>query len=514
MSSKLIKCCGYVRVSTEEQLKGYSLEFQAEEIRKYAEQNGFEIVDIYEERGESAKDIHRTQYQQMIKDLYNNKFEVILVWKVDRIVRNLLDLMQLIQELNNKDKRLVITSTGSDSAKEQDDLFFIFQGYFSSLERKKILERTYMGMKKRAEKGLYNGGRVYGYDNINKMLAVNKFEGQIVQEIFELRAQGKGYKYIALQLNARGIKTKQNRAFSINIVKQIVNNELYIGLIKWGEYSDWSEKRRSGKTTPLIVGGKHEAIISKEMWDKVQEVNRKYKEKKLVNRKVKGDLLLTGILRCPACGHGMVMHKSKGLYYYMCGQYHNKGITECRSNLVKKEFIEPLVENIVLQLINNDEIIREMINYQEKDSNASTELAEYQLEKVLKDIKSNEEKLEALEEEYLNNLLKSDYEKERNSRMAEKISQQLIELENNKAFLVDEINEKKSMQIDENGIREVFSDFEKVYYSADRLLKKSLLKALIKRIEVSKNRRELESIEFWFFPEYRLPLGELGRTVP
>ncbi|PAD67762.1 hypothetical protein CHH83_17230 [Bacillus sp. 7586-K] len=513
MSSKLIKCCGYVRVSTEEQLEGYSLEFQADEIRKFAKQNGYEIVTVYEERGESGKSLYRTQFQQMLKDLYEDKFEAILIWKVDRISRNLLDLMQLIQELNNKDKRLVVTSTGSDSAKEQDDLYFIFQGYFSSLERKKILERTYMGMKKRAEEGFYNGGKVYGYDNINKMLVVNKFEGQIVQEIFELRAQGKGYKYIALQLNARGIKTKQDRSFSINIVKQIVNNVLYIGLIKWGEYSNWNEKRRSGKTTPIVVKGQHDAIISKELWDKVQEVNRKYKEKKLVNRKVKGDLLLTGILRCPACGHGMVMHKSKGLYYYMCGQYHNKGITVCRSNLVKKEIIEPLVENIVLQIINNEEIIREMIKYQEKDSNTNTELAEYQLNKVLKDIKINEERLETLEEEYLNNLLNSDYEKERNNRMAEKISKQLVELENNKAFLEDEINEKKSLQIDENGIREVFSDFEKVYYSADRLLKKSLLKALIKRIEVSKDRRKLESIEFWFFPDYRLPLGELGRTV-
>lgn len=514
MNFKPIKCCGYVRVSTEEQLEGYSLEFQAEEIKKYAKQNGYEIVKIYEERGESGKSLYRTQLQQMVKDLYENKFEAILIWKVDRISRNLLDLMQLIQELNSKGKRLIVTSTGSDSAKEQDDLFFIFQGYFSSLERKKILERTYMGMRKRAEEGYFNGGRVYGYDNVNKMLVINEFESKVVKEIFALRAEGKGYKYIVQQLNKKGIKTKQNKAFSINIVKQILNNVLYIGMIKWGEYSNWSEKRRSGKTTPLIVKGKHKAIISQELWEKVQEVNKNYKEKRIVNRKVKGELLLTGILRCPVCGHGMVMHKSKGYYYYMCGQYHNKGIKACRTNLVKKEFIEPLVEKIIFQVINNVEIIREMINYQEKISNANTELAEYQLDKVLKEIKIYEEKLEKLEEEYLNNLLNSDYERERNSRMAEKVSKRLAELESNKLYLKEEIKEKKDMQIDEMGIREVFNDFEKVYYSADRLLKKSLLKALVKRIEVSKDRKKLESIEFWFFNDYSLPLGELGRTVP
>ncbi|RKD24603.1 hypothetical protein BEP19_09505 [Ammoniphilus oxalaticus] len=510
MSTNLIKCCGYVRVSTEEQLEGYSLEFQADEIRKYASLNGYEIVDIYEERGESAKNLNRTQFQRMVKDLYENKFEVILAWKVDRISRDVVDLMQLIKELNGKDKKLVITSTNSDSTKENDDIVFLLQGYFSELERKKILERTSLGMKKRALEGYRNGGKVFGYDMVNKHLVVNEDESKIVQEIFELRALGKGYKYIALQLNARGIKTKRNNSFSIAGIKGILNNVIYIGLIKYGEYVNWNEKRRAGRAEPEIVIGQHKKIISQELWDNVQEINKKYREKRLVNRTVKGELLLTGVLRCPVCNYGTVMHKSKGHFYYMCGQYHNKGITVCRSNLVKRDFIEKHVENVVLQIINNEEIIQEMIEYHEKTSNANTDLAESQLKSIINKIELTNKRLTKLEEEYLNDLL-NDYARERNNKLAEKVSKELQELEINKGFLEEEIAEKENKQINEKGIREAFKDFESVYFSADRLLKKSLLRALIKRIEVSKDRKRLESIEFWFFPDYRLPLGELRR---
>lgn len=514
MSKQLIKCCGYIRVSTEEQLKGYSLEFQADEIKKYAEQNGYELVHIYEERGESGSNLDRFEFKQMLKDIYENKYEVILTWKLDRISRDFNDLIQLLKELKGLNKKIIITSTGSDSSREEDDLFFIFQGYFSALERKKILERTRMGMRKRAQKGYFNGGQVFGYDVVNKMLVVNEEEKRIIQEVFELRAKGKGYKYIALQLNSRGLKTKRDKPFSINSIKQILNNVIYIGLMKWGEYANWNEKRRAGRTEPEIVQGQQEAIITQELWDTVQEVNRKYREKRLVNRTVKGELLLTGTLRCPICDYGTVMHKSKGHFYYMCGQYHNKGATVCRSNLINRDFIEKSVENVVFEVINNEGIIKEMIRYQEDASNANTDLAEYQLKKIKEDISVNQKKLEQLEEEYLNNLLNGEYARERNNRMAEKVSKEIAELEENKEFLEEEINEKRSLQIDESGIREAFKDFKEVYYSADRLLKKSLLKALIKRVEVSKDRKKLKSIEFWFFPNYRLPVEELGRTVP
>ncbi|SHF98296.1 recombinase family protein [Ornithinibacillus halophilus] len=509
------KVCGYVRVSLEEQLKGLSLEFQEDAIRKYAEQKGYDLVHIYQERGESAKNLERSQLQLMLRDLYNNKFDTVLAWQVDRVSRNITDLLNLIDEMTRKDKSIEITTTSANSLNDNDTFQFVFQGYFATLERKKILERTRSGMEKNFRKGKFNGGRVFGYDVISKELVINKEESKIVKEIFDLRAKGKGYKAIALYLNEIGCKTKRGNPFSINGIKAILNNAIYIGYIKWGEYKNWSEKRRAGKTEVELVEGIHKPIISMELWDKVQEVNKRYREKSLRNRTIKGELLLTGILRCPQCGYGTVMHKSKGHIYYMCQKYHNYGKTECRTNLINKEFIEKKVEEVILEIIKNGDILTDMIKYEEIRRDSNTDLAEYQLSSLEKKITRRKETIEKLDNDLLNNYhIMSDYEKHRNAKLSERATTELEELEEQKEFLAREIAVKKGNQLNETEIRKLFKNFEKVYYSTDRLTKKKLLRALIKRIEVSKDRKSLNSIEFWFFPNYSLPLGEIGRTVP
>lgn len=513
MREQLIKCCGYVRVSTEEQVQGFSLEAQKDEIKRFAKENGYELVHIYEEKGESAKDLNRTQFQKMLRDSFNDKFDVILAWRIDRISREVTDILNLKKDLSSRDKRLIITTTGMDSSRETDDFSFLVYGFLSEEERKRLLARTKLGMKKRAQDGLFNGGVVYGYNSVNKRLIVDEEESKIVEEIFELRALGKGYKYIALQLNARGIKTKREKAFSIGGVRGILHNPIYIGLIKYGEYVDWNEKRRKGKSVPEIVKGQHKSIISQELWNNVQEINKKYREKRLVNRKVKGELLLTGVIRCPICGYGTVMHKSKGHVYYMCGQYHNKGISECKSNLIRRDNIEKSIENIVLHLIKNEEIVKDMIDYYEKINDANTDTLNTQLEATTKNMAVIQKKLDKLQEEYLSDLL-NDFATERNHKAAEMLNNHFKELELKERKLTGAIEEKNHRQINEQGIREVFEVFEKVYYSADRLTKKALLRSLIKRIEVSKDRKRIETVEFWFFPDYSLPLGELGGTVP
>ncbi|MGD7023033.1 recombinase family protein [Rossellomorea vietnamensis] len=508
------KCCGYIRVSQEDQLKGFSLEFQTEEIRKYAEQQGYDLVHIYEERAESAKDLNRSQFQIMMKNISEDKYQTILIWRVDRFSRELVDLLTVIKELRNTGKNIIETTTNLNSLNENDDLQFIIKGYSASQERKAILQRTIHGMNLRSKKGLFNGGRVYGYETINKKLVVNDKESRVVEEIFELRAKGKGYKFIALQLNNRGIKTKQEKPFSINSVKTILNNVIYIGKIKWGEYRNWSEKGRSGKTHPEIYQGQHEPIITQELWGKVQEVNKKYKRKVLTNRTPKGELLLTGILRCPMCGYGTVMHKSKGHLYYMCQQYHNKGKTVCRTNLINKEFIENYVENIVLEVLKNEEILNDMIRLEEINSNSNTESLVYELEAINKEIVNNQAKVNKLDDEFLDGILSmTDYKRERHARLTQSLLEGLTTLNKQKEYLEEEIAEKSVNKLEETKIKELFKEFQNVYYSTDRLTKKMLLKSLIKRIKVSKDRKRLESIEFWFFPDYRLPLGELGRAV-
>src|SRR5690606_19816381 len=228
-------------------------------------------------------------------------------------------------------------------------------------------DRVNSGMQKRAKEGLWNGGQVLGYDNVDKGLDINEKESILVREIFLLRAQGLGYKAIVNILNERGEVTKKEKAFSIPAVKLILENPVYIGKVKWGQYRDWNSKRRKGKSEPIYVDAAHKAIIKQELWDKVQSVNKLQEEAYSTNRNFKGDLFLTGVLKCPKCGAGTVMCKTKkrngeGYHiYYMCQAYHSKGKTACSTNLIKKDVVEQKVLNVMSELVRDNDIVNNII---------------------------------------------------------------------------------------------------------------------------------------------------------
>ncbi|MFS1518795.1 recombinase family protein [Bacillus sp. SCS-151] len=123
-------------------------------------------------------------------------------------------------------------------------------------------------MTQRAKEGSWNGGVVFGYDSTDKELIVNPIEAEIVQLIFTLYIEGKGLKAIADHLNKAGYRTKRSKHFSINSTATILYNTIYNGKIRWLQVENWDKKRRHGRNTnPLLVNGKHKAIISDELWN-------------------------------------------------------------------------------------------------------------------------------------------------------------------------------------------------------------------------------------------------------
>lgn len=347
-----LKVAIYTRVSTEEQAKeGFSLKAQEDILRKYAENKGFEVHGIYCDEGWSGKNYKRPGIQRLFKHLYEGKIKAILVKSVDRLSRRLSDITKLIDEvLLPNNCRLLESDNNLDSSTLEGRMFINLLGTFAEYERGAIVKRVKTGMKKRAELGDWNGGIVLGYDNKDKQLVINKEEAFVVKRIFELRAEGKGYKYIAKTVNEAGYRSKKGKLFSICTIKRILENVVYIGKFKWGERRDWSAKRRKGVTEDYVLAeGKHEAIISSDLWAKVQSVNNTNKESVSKNRNFNGNFILSGILRCPACGAGTVMSKSKkrdgsGYYlYYKCQAFASKGLIACKSNLIGKENIEKKV---------------------------------------------------------------------------------------------------------------------------------------------------------------------------
>ncbi|MGG1397632.1 recombinase family protein [Bacillus salipaludis] len=522
--SKIIRAAIYTRVSTKEQANNFSLDAQEDVIREYADRKGIEISDVYTDDGWSGKNFDRPEFKRLLVDLREDKFDVILIWKVDRLSRNNTDVLVLLdKELHPANKKLIITSIDMDSSTNEGKMFISLLGTFAAYERATIIDRVSNGMQKRALEGFWNGGKVLGYDSVEDsedkrtVLAINNTERKLVEEIYLLREKGLGYKAIVNLLNGRGEKTKNGNEFSIPAVKLILENPIYIGKLKWGAHRDWNTKRRKGKSEPTYVDGKHKAIIKKDLWESVQRINQAHKEFFSNNRNFNGDLFLTGILKCPKCGAGTVICKTKkrsgeGYHiYYMCQAYHSKGKSVCSTNLIKKDIVEQKVLNVISEMVRDEEIVSSIIAKLDIDKMADIqplqkELKTYQVK--LNTLLSGQAKLD--KDYFADKIETSLYNRLSIKKQSEIDSlHKLIHEQQNK---IEKLSRNNS--IDKEIVIAALLNFNELFHKADSEEKRMLVRALIKEIQMEDNRKDIKNITFWFSSEGVLPSNKASRTGP
>lgn len=370
MKKKLVG--GYIRVSTERQVEGYSIEGQITQIEQYCHFNGYELVDIYADRGISGKSMNRPELQRMLNDAKNGKLDCVMVYKTNRLARNTSDLLTIVEELHRQNVEFFSLSERMEVKNSTGKLMLQILASFSEFERNTILENIYTGQRQRALEGYYQGNLPLGYNNIpdnKKELMINQHEANIVKYIFESYAKGHGYRKIANALNHKGYVTKKGNPFSISAVTYILSNPFYIGKIQFAKYKDWNDKRRKGlNDKPVIAEGKHTPIISQSLWDKVQARKKQVSKKPQVHGK--GTNILTGIISCPQCSAPMAASNTtntlkdgtkKRIRYYSCSNFRNKGSKVCSANSVRADVIEKYVMDQILEIVKSDKVLKQVV---------------------------------------------------------------------------------------------------------------------------------------------------------
>lgn len=300
------KAAIYARVSTVAQAEeGFSIDGQIALLKDVCIQNGYDIYNIYVDRGISGKNMDRPALLQMNEDARQGKFQVIAVFKANRLARNTSDLLKMVEEYQKNNIEFFSHSEKFDTTTAAGKLMLQIMASLGEYERSSLNEGVLLGQCKRANNGYYNGNKLLGYDKIpndKKHLKVNESEAEIVRRIFNEYANGKGYRAIANGLNKDGFRTKKGNPFDIAGVKYILNNVFYIGQIKFQQYIGWNEKRRKGyNPNPIIAEGKHEPIIEKKLWYKVHRRMAEMSKNPQIHGK--GTNVLTGLIRCSSCGH-------------------------------------------------------------------------------------------------------------------------------------------------------------------------------------------------------------------
>ena len=237
-----LRAAVYVRVSTEEQSEeGYSLAAQKSFLKDYCEAEDWKIADVYEDDGYSGRNIKRPEYTRMMND--HDKWDVLLVLKMDRIHRNSRNFMGMMDNLNKMDKKFVSATESLDTTNALGRFAVDMIQRIAQLESEQIGERTYFGMEEKAktmsntekESKTMGFNAPYGYTLNDGILLSAPEELGTVQCIFMDYLDGATMDSIAYKLNMKGQLTKKGNPWNIYNIRNILHNPIYAGYMRWGE---------------------------------------------------------------------------------------------------------------------------------------------------------------------------------------------------------------------------------------------------------------------------------------
>ena len=234
-----MKLIGYCRVSTDNQKEEGTIEIQKEALREYARENGFELVKIFCDEGVSGGLEDRPGLAELFSFLEREKeVEGVLIYKLDRLARDLYIQEHLIKKLEGLDRKLLsIKEPNLESSDPMRKAFRQFMGIVSELEKAFITMRLTGGRINKARKGGYAGGAAaLGYRAEEKELRIDPAHAETVKAIFRMkRYQRKSLGEIARELNKKGIPTARGGSWYAGTVKYILENPIYKGVIEYGE---------------------------------------------------------------------------------------------------------------------------------------------------------------------------------------------------------------------------------------------------------------------------------------
>jgi site-specific DNA recombinase len=344
----------YCRVSTDEQAReGVSLEEQQERLKAYCKAMGWSSeARLYIDDGFSAKSTERPQLTHLIKSIEKNEISKVMVTKLDRLSRRLLDLLTLIDVFQKHEVSFVSISESFDTNTPSGRLTLQVLGAVAEFERERIRERVMDNMVHAAHQGKWLTQSPYGYRLENKQLVLYEPEAWIVRRVFdEYVKQGHGFFSIARRLNEEGVASRHAKEWSIRSVKLLLSNPVYKGTYRWNRI-DSSKKQRLEKENKewIIVEDCLPAIIDKETWERAQS---KINSPSLAPRSQTSPHLLGGLLKCGQCGSGMSIGWSGSTNnryrVYRCSANKNKGT--CTSKQYKADEVETWFKQGLFELL-------------------------------------------------------------------------------------------------------------------------------------------------------------------
>lgn len=317
----------YARYSSHSQTE-QSIEGQLHDCYAYAEKCGYRVISEYIDRALTGKSDDRPDFQRMIRDSEKRQFQIVIVWKLDRFARNRYDSAMYKRILKKYGVRVVSVMENITDSPEG----IILEGMLEALAEyysANLSENIKRGQQASISKGWFPGGAPpMGYVISDHRLVPDERMAPVVLEVYTRYAAGDSLAEIAEDLNRRGYRTRQGRAFCTGTFDRVIPNPAYIGQYRYGS-----------RTVPDLCP----PIVPEETYQKAL-ARRERNRRAPGSGRAKVDYLLAGKLFCGSCALPMIgdcgtsRHGYRCTYYSCSGRKHRRN--DCRKKSEKQDFIE------------------------------------------------------------------------------------------------------------------------------------------------------------------------------
>lgn len=353
----------YVRVSTGYQVDKDSLPHQKRELKAYCK-HVLHIpenrIQIFEDAGRSAKNTKRPAYERMMQAVRAGRVSHVIVYKIDRISRNLVDFSLMYDDFKRSRVTFISLNEQFDTSSAIGEAILKIILVFAELERKMTSERVSDIMLGRASQGLWNGASVpYGYKwgTSQTFPVVDDKEGAVVREIFDLYEKEKSTVKVCEYLNAHDIPTKRGGDWASRTIVNIIRNPMYKGTYRYN-YRESGRGRLKPQDEWIVLENMISPIVTADQWERCNafmDSNSSARNMPGHPSRQKHTHVFGGLLRCGVCGSNMLCAKddmrANGFHpsYYRCGNYFKKNT--CRPKYITDNTLGPFIFNYVKNMV-------------------------------------------------------------------------------------------------------------------------------------------------------------------
>lgn len=369
----------YVRVSTGYQVDKDSLPHQIKELKNYCSHVlHLENVVVYEDAGKSAKNTDRPGFKNMMKEIESDHVSHVVVYKIDRISRNLVDFSLMYDIFKKNRVTFISLNEQFDTSSAMGEAMLKIILVFAELERKMTSERVMDIMLDRANSKQWNGARVplgYAWDAEKEFPVIDDAEAKTIHLIYDMYQETHSSCKIRTHLNENNFHTKRGGNWTTKTVSDIVRNPMYKGTYRYN-YRESARGKIKPKEEWIIIDDVFPPIITKKQWEecnKIMDNNSEMRNRNGFSPLKKYYHVFGGLLRCGICGSNMISNKDKERdngfrpSIYRCGgsrnnTCHPKGITDVTLGPFVFNYIKNMVKvTKMAKKINTVEELQELL---------------------------------------------------------------------------------------------------------------------------------------------------------